>query len=290
MKLELAPGNYRIGLQSAELTKARVAELEKVVNRATPPEKIWTEEAQLFGVDPWHDDLAPDIAAERWAKVTEASDACDTLSEKWYELEAGVKAAHTNAAKAHADALRKGTKAPTTAATAYEAEKRLEGCSIVLAETVAEVRKARKAYDGLLNDRAFVSAYRDAVIAEFKAQRAEAAKRFNALASAVSQTRRRYVRLMELTVDGMDAIPEDAIPYLPLKGGWAAADLGNSLSTLEAQIKEADPVLSGDLLTMPVDEITEVAEELAEDRKAEVEAARQNYFSPDGIVSSRMIF
>ncbi|NEB08475.1 hypothetical protein G3I32_06245 [Streptomyces coelicoflavus] len=285
----LAPAHYRRGLQTVDAAKRRIDALERSVNRATPPEKIWTEEQQLLGVDPWHDDLAPEIAAKRWQRVTELSEGCDELTSRWYDLEAEVTAAHNAAAKAHADALRKGTKAPTTAAKAYEAEKALEGCSIVLAEAVTELRKARKAYDTLLNDRAFVLAYRDAVVAEFKAQRAEAAKRFHALSSAVMQTRRRYVRLMELTVDGTDAIHDDQIPYLPLGKGWANPALVDSLSTLEVQVKETDPVLSGDLLTMPLAELSEVATELAEDRKAEVEANRQNYFSPDGIFSSQMI-
>ncbi|MBQ0974747.1 hypothetical protein KBZ00_26990 [Streptomyces sp. RK31] len=272
-----------------DAAKRRIDALEQTVNRATPPEKIWTDEKQLLAVNPWHDDLAPAVAAERWERVTELSDACDDLSSRWYELETELKGAHTNAAKAHADSLRKGTEAPATASLVFEAEKRLEGCSMVLAETVGELRRARNAYDALLKDRTFLTAYRDAVVKEFKKQRAEAVKRFSALASAVEQTRRRYVTLMGLTVDDLDAISEDEIPYLPLGKGWASAEVASSLNTLGAQIKETDPVLSGDLLTMPLDELSKVAAELAEDRKAEVEANRQNYWATDGIVSSRTI-
>ncbi|WP_031509246.1 hypothetical protein [Streptomyces megasporus] len=276
MKLELAPSNVRIALESADRTKAKVNELAEKVNRATPPEKIWTDEAQLLGIDPWHCDLAPAVAAERWKKVRELSDFCDDLEARWHELESEAEAIRKNAAKAHAEALRKGTKAPSTAAKAFEADAALEGCSLVLSETVTELRRARKSYDSLLNDTAFLNEYREAVITEFKAQREKAAEAFKAAAGHINATRRRYGTLVNLTVNHLDAIPEEARYHLPLRGtGWGNADVSTSLNMLQKQFNEDHPLFSGDFFTMPLGEIAEAAEELAEERKAT--ADRRNY-------------
>ncbi|MEU9266344.1 hypothetical protein AB0E04_12950 [Streptomyces sp. NPDC048251] len=271
-------------------TERRFRALDAKVNRATRPEDIWTDEVQLLGIDPWHCDLAPSVAVERWAKVRDLSDLCDNLEARWNDLESAVEDARKDSARAHADALRKGTKAPATAAKAFEAEAQLEGCSIVLAETVTDLRRARASYEALLEDRAFLEKYRKAVIAEFNKQRKRAAQAFSTAAGAINETRRRYAVLHELTMDGLIDIPEDMQGYLVLSGkGWGKVELSAAINVISQQVGETDPFLSGEFLTGSMDEINATAIETAEQIKAEMDKTRQNHFSPNGVVSSRMI-
>ncbi|MGW7457825.1 hypothetical protein [Streptomyces sp. NPDC054797] len=288
--MELANQDMRIALSYSDAAKKRITELERVVQRAKRPEDIWTDEAQLLGIDPWHCDLAPAVAVERWAKVQELSGACDDLETRWNELEIEAEDIRMNAAKAHADALRKGAKAPATAAKAFEADAQLEGCSLALRETVADLHRARDSYESLLKDRAFLGQYRKAVIAEFNAQRKRAAEAFSAAAGAINETRRRFGVLHSLTMGALLDIPEDAQGYLVLSGqGWGQADLSSAIGIISRQVGETDPFLSGEFLTAPMDDVNATAIETAERVKAEIDKSRQNHYSPDGIVSSRSI-
>ncbi|MBO8203041.1 hypothetical protein JW613_32895 [Streptomyces smyrnaeus] len=288
--MELANQDLRIALSYQDAAKKRITELERVVQRAKRPEDIWTAEAQLQAADSWHCDLAPNVAAERWAKVQELSDACDNLEARWNDLELEAEDIRRNAAKAHADALRKGVKAPSTAAQVMEADAQLEGCSLALRETVADLYRARASYESLLKDRAFLGKYRKAVIAEFNAQRKRAAEAFNAAAGAINETRRRFGVLHSLTMGGLLDIPEDAQGYLGFSGkGWLQADLSSAISLISRQVGETDPFLSGEFLTAPMEDVNATAIETAERVKAEIDQHRQNHYSKDGILSTRMI-
>ncbi|MGA5407247.1 hypothetical protein ACPCSC_08275 [Streptomyces lavendulocolor] len=271
-------------------TERRFRALDAKVNRATRPEDIWTAEVQILGQDPWHCDLAPAVAAELWEKVQKLCSSCDELEMRWLELEGEGEAIRRNAARAHAEAMRKGTKAPATAAKAFEADAQLEGCSLALSDTVADLRRARAAYEALLDDRAFLDRYRAAVIAEFNAQRKRATEAFAVAAGAINETRRRFGVLHSLTMGGLLDIPEDAQGYLVLTGkGWGQADLSTALDVISRQVNEADPFLSGEFLTAPMDEVNATAIETAERIKAEAQQHRQNHYSRDGIVSTRMV-
>ncbi|MFI7357338.1 hypothetical protein ACIBTP_25805 [Streptomyces avidinii] len=270
-------------------TEKRVDALDAKVNRATRPEDIWTAEAQLWSQDPWHCDLAPAVAFERWERVMELTEQCYALEERWPELASAAEEIRKDSAKAHAEAIRKGTKAPATAAKAFEADAALEGCSIVLRETVADLRNARKSYDMLPNDREFVSEYRAAVIAEFKVQRDRVADAFNAAAGAIGVTRRRYITLNELTMNGLLDVPEDAKGYVVLdRVGWGLPALWDALDLITRQVRETDPFLSGEFLTLPMEEVNAKTIQRAEEIQAT--AVRENYIMPrDGIISTRLI-
>ncbi|MFF4582956.1 hypothetical protein ACFY15_31935 [Streptomyces sp. NPDC001373] len=288
--MELANQDLRIALSYQDAARKRITELERVVQRATRPEDIWTEEAQLLGNEPWHCDLAPDVAIELWEKVQELCDSCDGLEMRWLELESEREAVRQNAARVHAEAMRKGTKAPATAAKAFEADAQLEGCSLALSETVTDLRRARAAYEALLKDRAFLNKYRTAVIAEFNTQRKRAAEAFSVAAGAINETRRRFGVLHSLTMGGLLDIPEEAEGYLSLAGkGWGQADLSSAVDVISRQMSETDPFVSGEFLTAPMDEINATAIETAERIEAELKQYRQNHYSPDGVVSTRLI-
>ncbi|MFC7922213.1 hypothetical protein [Streptomyces cinereoruber] len=258
-------------------TNRKIRALNAKVNRATPPDDIWTDEAQLLGQGSWHCDLAPDIAVERWGKVAELRDSCDRLEEHWYELESATEEVRKDAAKAHANALRKGTKPPSTAAKVLDADAQLEGCSMVLAETVTDLRRARKAYDALLDDRVFLNNYRSAVIAEFKAQRKRAAEAYNVAAGAIAETRRRYSALNSLTMGGLLDIPEDDKGYVVVgRIGWGQAGLSEALELISRQVREDDPFLSGEFLTLPMEKVNAMAVERAEKMRG---GDRQNYLT-----------
>ncbi|WP_329560114.1 hypothetical protein OG711_21750 [Streptomyces uncialis] len=286
---ELAPGNVRIALNAADAAKARVAELEGKVNRAKHPDEILTDSVLALGSGPLHCDLAPAIAAERWDGVRKAYEDCEELSERWHTLEGEAESVRVNAVRKGAEAIRAGKKAPSVAAAILDAETQLESCSLVLTDAVADLRKARSAYDALWRDQKFLAPYRDSVIAAFKEQRAKAAEAYSIIAGAVSETRRRYGTLHDLTVNHLDAIPEEPYSYLPIRStGWAQADLENALGVLGRQVSATDPLLSGDFLTLPLEEIADAAEEVADNIKGT--ADRQNYMVPrDGIISTRLI-
>ncbi|MHC0434348.1 hypothetical protein ACX6XY_29875 [Streptomyces sp. O3] len=285
------PKNYVVLDQYiAEPHERDIKALKAKVNRASRPEHIWTAEAQIQAADPWHCDLAPALAAERWEKVQELSNACDDLETRWNDLETEAEGARKKAAQAHADAMRKGVKAPATAAAVFEADAALEGCSLVLRETVRDLYRARASYESLLKDRVFLGKYRKAVIAEFNKQRKRAAEAFKTAAGAIGETRRRYAVLHELTMGGLLDIPEDAQGYLVLSGkGWLQADLSTAISAISRQVGETDPFLSGEFLTAPMEDINATAIETAERVKADIDQHRQNHYSADGIVSSRMV-
>ncbi|MFC7814326.1 hypothetical protein ACFUTR_06695 [Streptomyces sp. NPDC057367] len=271
-------------------TERRFRVLDAKVNRAKRPEDIWTDEAQLLGIDPWHCDLAPAEAAERWAKVTKLSDECDALEARWHDLQDEAETTRKNAAKAHADALRKGVKAPATAAKAFEADAALEGCSLVLRETVADLYRARASYEALLNDRAFLGRYRKAVIAEFNKQRKRAAEAFKTAAGAINETRRRFSVLHSLTMGGLLDVPEEDQGYLTLSGkGWGNADLSSAINIISRQVGETDPFLSGEFLTAPMNDINATAIETAKRVKADLDENRRNYYAESGIASGRVI-
>ncbi|MFF4578234.1 hypothetical protein ACFY15_07520 [Streptomyces sp. NPDC001373] len=276
---ELAPSNIRIALDSADRTKARVAELEGKVNRAKHPDEILTDSVFALASGPLHDDLAPAVAAERWEKVLDAYAACEDLADRWNSLEAEVENVRANAVKKGAEAIRTGKKAPSVAAAILDAETALESCSLVLTESVADLRKARSAYDVLWRDRKFLTTYRDAVIADFKEQRVKVAEAYSEIAGAIGEARRRYAVLHDLTVNHLDAIPDESYRCLPLRGtGWAHADLTTSLDTIHRQVNETSPLLSGDFLAMPLGEIADKAEELAEERMG----TRENEWAVEG--------
>ncbi|MFI8422343.1 hypothetical protein [Streptomyces sp. NPDC085479] len=287
---ELAPGNVRIALDAADAAKARISELEGKVNRAKHPDDILTDTVIALGFGPLHCDLAPIVAEKLWDEVVKAYQECEDLAERWYELEGEIGAVRANAVKKGAEAIRSGKKAPSVAAAILDAETALESCSLVLAESVADLRKARSAYNALWRDQKFLTGYRDAVIEDFKLSRGKAAEAFSEIAGYVSSARRRYATLHDLTVNHLDAIPDESYDYLPMRGtGWGQAALDDSLGVIGRQVSETDALLSGDFLAMPLGEIADKAEELAEERKGEVEDSRQNYFSPQGITSSRMV-
>ncbi|MET9835584.1 hypothetical protein ABZ078_41335 [Streptomyces sp. NPDC006385] len=281
--MELANNDFRKAVTYTDAAAKRIEKLESVVHKATRPDDIWTPEYQILGTDPWHCDLAPAIAADRWAKVAELDQLCYDLEERWYELESEAEDIRANAAKAHADALRKGTKTPATATKSLEAYAALEGCSLALSETANELRRARGAYEALLKDRAFLEEYRTAVIAEFNAQRKRAAEAFSAAAGVINATRSRYNTLHTLTMGGLLDIPEDAQGYLVLRNkGWAQADLSSAVDVISRQVRETDPFLSGEFLTAPMDEINAKAIETAEEIKAKLYPDRQNYLAETG--------
>ncbi|WP_406286392.1 hypothetical protein [Streptomyces sp. NBC_00209] len=284
--IELAPGNVRMALDASAAAKRDIAELAGKVNRAKRPDDILTDSVIDLASGPMHCDLSPAVAGDRWEKVIAAYEDCESLADRWNDLEAEAESVRVAAVRKGAEALRAGKKAPSVAAAILDAETALESCSLVLTESVADLRKARSAYNALWKDRKFLTEYRDSVIADFKEKRAVAAEAFSAVAGAIGETRRRYGTLHDLTVNFLDAIPEESYEYLPMRGtGWAQAGLTASLDVLRQQVNETDSLFSGDFLTLPLGEIADVAEELAEDRKG----PQENHFSPTGIVSSRMI-
>ncbi|MGW6900753.1 hypothetical protein ACWGF2_29770 [Streptomyces sp. NPDC054919] len=265
----LADGNFRLALDGVDHAKNRISALEKAVNRATRPEEIWTDAAQRFGTGPWHDDLTPVVAAERWKAVREAYDTCDALEAHWNALEAALEATKSNAAKAYAAAFRSGGKKPSTAPKIAEAEAELEGCSIALREAVNDLKSVRADYDALLKDRPFLMAYRAAVVDDFKKQRADAKKKFNDFAAALHKTRGRYDKLHDLTMARLGAVAEEDWSYLPIRGrGWLDAKLPEAVDTLNHQVTETDPLYAGDFLAEPLEEIAAVAKV----RKAEIDS------------------
>lgn len=287
---ELAPGSVRIALDSADSAKRQIAELSGKVNRAKHPDAILTDSVAMLGTGAIHCDLAPFVAAERWEKVLEAYAYCESLSERWHDLEGEAEAIRVNAVQKGAEAIRTGKKAPSVAAAILDAETALESCSLVLTESVADLRKARSAYDAIWRDRAFLIKYRDAVVADFTKQRAKVVDAYNVATGAIGETRRRYATLHALTVDDLGAIPEDDIPYVRLAGrGWAQADLSAALGVIGRQVNEDDPILSGDFLAMPLKELSEAAEAVVREFKEKERENAQNHFSPQGITSSRLI-
>ncbi|MFH8472579.1 hypothetical protein [Streptomyces sp. NPDC018000] len=281
--MEFASNDYRKAVTYTDAAAKRIEKLESVVHKATRPDDIWTPDYQILGTNPWHCDLAPAIAADRWEKVAELDQLCYDLEERWYELESEAEDTRKNAAKAHADALRKGTKTPATATKSLEAYAALEGCSLALTETANELRRARGTYEALLKDRAFLNEYRTAVIAEFNARRKQAAEAFSAAAGAINATRSRYSTLHTLTMGGLLDIPEDAQGYLVLHGkGWGQADLSSAVDVISRQVNETDPFLSGEFLTASMDEISAKAVETAEEIKAQLYPDRQNYLAQIG--------
>ncbi|MFV0134684.1 hypothetical protein ACLGIH_15840 [Streptomyces sp. HMX87] len=70
---------------------------------------------------------------------------------------------------------------------------------------------------------------------------------------------------------------------------WLQADLSTAISTITRQVGETDPFLSGEFLTAPMEDINATAIQTDERVKANIDKTRQNHYSRDGIVSSRMV-
>ncbi|MFI1869930.1 hypothetical protein [Streptomyces jumonjinensis] len=155
---------------------------------------------------------------------------------------------------------------------------------MALRDAVRELSETRDHYNALWVDREFLETYRDSVVADFSEQREKAAETFKAAASHISELRRRYGTLHELTIVDLKAVPEEPVKYLPLKNnGWAHADVSTHVNTLSGLLESDDLIVSGDFLALPLDEITEAAEEIAEERKG----TGQNSFAPAGSVTIR---
>ncbi|MFI0940909.1 hypothetical protein [Streptomyces sp. NPDC021020] len=225
-----------------------------------------------------HDALAPKIAFQRWQAVQDAIDKSESLYDRWYELSYALEDARQEALAASAKAHAEGKNAPAgTAAKVFQAELDLNGCFEAFRASRRAIVTARKPYDALWEDPAFLAAYRETVAAEFVKRREAVRAAFAELDGNLAALGSLYGSLGDLTLNGLlrddvSALTFDGKPiehssvFLAPHRSWTAPKLAEAMSEVRRFVRNDDPVTGGTLLAGDLDDIANALPELADKR------------------------
>ncbi|WP_435058701.1 hypothetical protein [Streptomyces sp. bgisy060] len=246
---------------------------------ATPDDIITGDVLALAACN--HGTLAPEIAETRYQAVRRAFGKVESLRERWEMLSEDAANARQTALVASAEAADSGRKMPTgSAAKVLEAELAADGCVVAIRKAIADLRNARRAYDALWNDMAFVAEYRETVAAEFLKRRKTVLKAFKELDVNLPALAELYGTLGEFTLDHLLRDSVNSIEYNgePLTHGgvflrthasWTAPKLSEAMAEVRRFVTNDDPITGGTLLAEDLDTVAAALPELAEKRYEE---------------------
>ncbi len=251
------------------------------MNEITTPEDLITPNHEFMMRNKRHGVLAPKAAEDRWQDVQAAAVEMDRLMDLYYERAEAAEDTESEAVAAHARAAESGKAAPAnTAAKVTEAQLAVKGTLSAFRAMLSRLVAARKAYDALFDDSAFIAEYREAVSAEFLKRREAAVNAFKELDSELSALAELYPLLGDFTLNHLlgDVVHEiefngskleHAGVFTENDRSWAAPKLSEAVNEVRRFVLNDDPIQGGTLLTEDLDVIADALPALAEQRYEE---------------------
>jgi len=247
----------------------------------TTPEDLLTPDLEFKMTNRRHGALAPKAAEDRWQALQAVVIEMERLSELFNERAEAAEDARLEAVKAYARAAETGKAVPAgLGAKVQDARLAVDGTLSAFRAAIPRLLAARRSYDALFEDRAFVSAYRDAVAAEFLKRREAAVKAFKTLDAEIPALAELYTLLGDFTLNHLLADVVGDIEFNGAKlehGGvftqntrsWPAAKLREAMAEVRGYVLSEDPVSGGTLLAEDLGTIADALPELAEQRYEE---------------------
>ncbi|MFE9974221.1 hypothetical protein ACFYRD_26525 [Streptomyces hirsutus] len=252
----------------------------------TTPEDLITNNHDHMMRNKRHGVLAPKVAEERWQALQAVVSEMDRLTELYYERAEEAEDARLAAVAANARAADSGKAVPAgTGVKVLDARLAVDGTLSAFRANLPRLEAARRAYDALFNDRAFISEYRDAVSAEFLKRRTAAIKAFKALDAEIPYLAELYKLLGDYTLNGLlgDVVGDIEFNGEKLTHGgvftgqgrdsWNDPKLNEALSKVRGYVLHDDPIQGGTLLTEDLDTIAAALPDIAEQRYEEWQEA-----------------
>ncbi|WP_405892433.1 hypothetical protein OG612_18635 [Streptomyces sp. NBC_01527] len=249
------------------------------MTKTTTPEDLITSDHEFMMRNIRHGALAPKAAGDRWQAVQAVAAEMDRLSDLYYQRAEAFEDIRADAVAANARAADSGKAAPAgTGAKVMDAELAVAGTLAAYKAALPRLAAARKAYDALFADRAFITEYRDALSSEFVKRHESAVKAFRELDSQVPALAELYGLLGDFTLNGLlgDTVREIEFNGSTLANGgtftgsgvksWDAPKLSEAMSTVRGYVLNGDPVYGGTLLAEDLDAIAAALPGLAEQR------------------------
>jgi hypothetical protein len=247
----------------------------------TTPEDLITPDVEFMMTHRRHGALAPKVAEDRWQALQAVVSEMERLTKLFNDRSEAAKDARLEAVKAHARAADSGKAVPAgLGAKVQDAKLAVDGALSAFRANLPRLEAARKAYDALFEDRAFITEYRAAVSAEFLKRREAAIKAFKTLDAEIPALAELYTLLGDFTLNGLLSDTLAEIEWNGEKGpsgnlftentdSWAAPKLSEALSVVRRYVLSDDPVKGGTLLTEDLGTIADALPELAEQRYEE---------------------
>ncbi|MGV9728467.1 hypothetical protein ACWDUE_13975 [Streptomyces albogriseolus] len=240
----------------------------------TTPEDLITPNHDFMMRNKRHGTLAPKVAEDRWQSLQAVVREMERLSDLYYQRAEAAEDVRLEARNAHARAASTGKAAPTgTAVKVMEAELAVDGTLSALRAMLPRLESARKAYDALFTDRAFIEQYRNALIPEFLQRRETVLSAFAELENNVPALAELYQLIGVYTL--RDLLGENHTRYMPANHGWSAPALAEALSTIRGFVDDPSGIRAGTLLAEPLGTIEAELPALAEAREEEADLENQ---------------
>ncbi|MFF7492679.1 hypothetical protein [Streptomyces rubiginosohelvolus] len=248
---------------------------------ATTPEDLITPDLEFKMRNIRHGALAPKVAGDRWQAVQAVAAEMERLTDLYYQRAEAAEDARLEAVALNARAADTGKTIPAgTAVKVMDARLAVDGTLSAFRANLPRLEAARKAYDALFDDRAFIAEYRDAVVPEFLKRRAAAVKAFKELDAQIPVLAEAYYLLGDFTLNRLlsDTVGEiefngspltDGSVFADYQGAWTAPKLSKALSDIRGYVLSEDPIKGGTLLAEDLGTIADALPELAEQRYEE---------------------
>ncbi|MFE5076906.1 hypothetical protein [Streptomyces halstedii] len=246
------------------------------------PEDLVTSNHEFMMRNKRHGVLAPKVAEDRWQALQAVVSEMDRLTELYYERAEAAEDAHLGAVAANARAADTGKAVPAgTAVKVMDARLAVDGTLSAFRGNLPRLATARKAYDALFEDRAFITEYRSSIASEFLKRREAAVKAFKELDAEIPALAELYGLLGDFTLTHLlsDELGEIEFNGSPMEHGgvftgqgtesWDAPKLSEALSNVRRYVLNDDPIQGGTLLTEDLPTIAAALPELAEQRYEE---------------------
>ncbi|MFE5615489.1 hypothetical protein [Streptomyces sp. NPDC056524] len=255
------------------------------MNEKITPEDLITPNHEYMMSNQRHGVLAPKVAGDRWRALQAVVSEMNRLSDLYYERAEAAEDIRLDAVAAYARAADSGKAVPAGMGTkVQDAKLAVDGALTAFRATLPRLVAARKAYDALFSDRAFITEYRQAIATEFIERREAAVKAFKELDAQIPALAELYDLLGDFTLNHLlgDTVREIEFNGSNLEHGglftensdsWAAPKLSQALSNVRRYVLSDDPIKGGTLLTEDLGVIAAALPDLAEQRYEEWQEA-----------------
>ncbi|MEU2114121.1 hypothetical protein ABZ567_00385 [Streptomyces sp. NPDC016459] len=251
----------------------------------TTPEDLLTPNIEFMMHNKRHGALAPKVAEDRWQALRAVISEMERLSELFYERSEAAEDARLEAVAAHARAADSGKAVPAgLGAKVQDAKLAVDGTLSAFRANIPRLSSARRSYDALFDDHAFITEYRAAISVEFLKRREAAVKAFKTLDVEIPALAELYTLLGDFTLNHLLGDTVRAIEFNGSKlehgnlfteneESWAAPKLSQALSDVRRYVLSTDPIKGGTLLTEDLGVIADALPELADQRYEEWQEA-----------------
>lgn len=222
---------------------------------AITPEDLITSKHDFMMHNRRHGALAPKVAESRWQALQAVVSEMRRLAELHTQRSEAAEDARLEAIAAYARAAETGKNAPAGMGTKVQDSRlAVDGTLRAFRDTLPRLEAARKAYDALFDDRAFITEYRAAVSAEFLKRREAAVNAFKVLEVEIPALAELYGLLGDFTLNRLLSAELGEIEFNgePLEhggiftgqgnGSWDAPKLSEAIAEVRAYVLSDHPI------------------------------------------------